>query len=130
MPRVMKGKTMDWPYAELSHNAKEAGGPEAYVKKIEDAARVDGIKTGAIGGAVATGASCGFLWLVNYLWDRYQSKKAAEAEEAKAQLMCKETATMALGDEDNDELPDEDTPTIVWCHSSKSPADESEYTKD
>lgn len=49
-----------WPYAELTKAAKDAGGPEAWLKLVKDAARDEGrdegLRQGRKQGAFFTGA--------------------------------------------------------------------------
>lgn len=73
---------MAWDYAELSHMAKEAGGPDLLLKTLESNARsqgrIEGAGVGAlVAGAVLTGAAL--------LYNQYNKRKAL-AEAAKVEL--------------------------------------------
>lgn len=74
---------MSWDYAELSHMAKEAGGPDLLLSTMEANARSQGRIEGAgigalVAGTVFTGAT---------LLYRHYSKKRALANAAEAELI-------------------------------------------
>lgn len=84
---------MSWDYAELSHMAKEAGGPDMLLSTLKNGARSQGRIEGAgigalVAGAVITGAVM--------IYNKYNQKKAmtvvAEEELTKGILEYNEKA--------------------------------------
>lgn len=74
---------MSWDYADLSHMAKEAGGPDLLLSTLESAARsqgrIEGAGVGAlVAGAVLTGGAL--------IYNQYAKRKKLAAE-AKAALV-------------------------------------------
>ena len=81
---------MSWPYAELSHAAKEAGGPEKLLEIVEETAKMEGRAEmlPIVGAALAVGAfgTWGVIKLVNY----FKGKRKASPDEiasAKAEII-------------------------------------------
>ena len=77
-----KGTRMTWDYADLSHMAKEAGGPDLLLSTLEKNARGQGRIEGAGIGAIVAG----FLFVGAALIYGQYSKKKALTNEAKAGL--------------------------------------------
>lgn len=73
---------MSWDYADLSHMAKEAGGPDLLLSTLEKNARGQGRIEGAGIGALVAGSLFAGAALI---YGQY-SKKKALANEAKAEL--------------------------------------------
>ena len=73
---------MSWDYAELSHMAKEAGGPDLLLSTLEKNARGQGRIEGAGIGAIVAGS----LFAGAALVYKQYSKKKALANEAKVEL--------------------------------------------
>lgn len=74
---------MSWDYADLSHMAKEAGGPDLLLSTLESSARgqgrIEGAGIGAlVAGAVITGGAM--------IYNQYAKRKRLAAE-AKAELI-------------------------------------------
>ena len=74
---------MSWDYADLSHMAKEAGGPDLLLSTLEKNARGQGRIEGAGIGALVAGSLFAGAALI---YGQY-SKKKALANEAKAELV-------------------------------------------
>ena len=74
---------MSWDYADLSHMAKEAGGPDLLLSKLEKNARGQGRIEGAGIGALVAGSLFAGAALI---YGQYNKKKAL-ADEAKAGLV-------------------------------------------
>lgn len=75
---------MSWDYADLSHMAKEAGGPDLLLSTLESAARgqgrIEGAGIGAlVAGAVLTGGAL--------IYNQYTKRKKLAAD-AKAELIA------------------------------------------
>ena len=73
---------MSWDYADLSHMAKEAGGPDLLLSTLEASARGQGRIEGAGIGAVVAGS----LFAGAALVYKQYSKKKALANQAKVEL--------------------------------------------
>lgn len=73
---------MSWDYAELSHMAKEAGGPDLLLSTLEKNARGQGRIEGAGIGAIVAGS----LFAGAALVYKQYSKRKALANEAKVEL--------------------------------------------
>lgn len=73
---------MSWDYAELSHMAKEAGGPDLLLSTLEDNAKGQGRIEGAGIGAIVAGSLLAGAALI---YKQYNKKKAL-ANEAKFEL--------------------------------------------
>lgn len=74
---------MSWDYAELSHMAKEAGGPDLLLSTLESAARGQGRIEGAgVGALVTSAAFVGGAWI----YHQYAKRKKLAAD-AKAALV-------------------------------------------
>ena len=79
---------MGWNYSDLSHEAKEHGGPEQYISDIKDDARKDGHMDmmPLIGLAFTVGATVsGFV--MNW-WNNREIKKKAKVAERKIISEC------------------------------------------
>ena len=74
---------MSWDYADLSHMAKEAGGPDLLLSALEKNARGQGRIEGAGIGALVAGSLFAGAALI---YGQYGKKKAL-ANEAKAELV-------------------------------------------
>lgn len=68
-----------WDYAQLSHLAKELGGPRALITNIRNGGIATGRWQGGIVGSIATLAIGGVGF---YLYDRHQKKLALAKESA------------------------------------------------
>lgn len=82
---------MSWDYAELSHIAKEFGGPERFVNAVNH----DGIVQGRwqiVIPELIVGALTGLGFGAKYLYDKHQAKKAP----AKEALQVQATSTDAV----------------------------------
>lgn len=68
---------MSWDYADLSHMAKEAGGPDLLLNTLESAARGQGRIEGAGVGALAAGAVISGVVLI---YNQYKKRKRLAAD--------------------------------------------------
>lgn len=96
---------MGWDYSNLSHEAKEHGGPEQYISDIKDDARKDGHMDmmPLIGLAFTVGATVsGFV--MNW-WNNRETKKKAKEAEKKIVNKCK---PYEIELEDKQDLKDEE----------------------
>lgn len=87
---------MSWDYSDLSHQAKQAGGPEKFVKNLETFNYNNGLKDGkteqAIVDLAIAGVAAGSYALYKIIRKRIEKAKepkisAAEAEESRQQLI-------------------------------------------
>lgn len=87
---------MSWDYSDLSHQAKQVGGPEKFVKNLETFNYNNGLKDGkaeqAIVDLAIAGVAAGGYALYKILRKRIEKAKepkinAAEAEESRQQLI-------------------------------------------
>ena len=87
---------MSWDYSDLSHQAKQAGGPEKIVKNLETFNYNNGLKDGkteqVIVDLVIAGVSAGGYALYKIIRKRIEKSKepkisAAQAEESRQQLI-------------------------------------------
>ena len=83
---------MGWVYSDLTHTAKENGGPDAYIKTIHDAGKEEGWNEGyndgkadgrleviIIGGIIAGGI--GIIKLAKFAWNKLKPKKKENPEQ-------------------------------------------------
>ena len=90
---------MSWDYANLSHLAKEAGGPDLLLNSLESSARGQGRIEGAGIGALAAGT---LLVATALIYKQYLKKKTL-ANEAKEGLVSEIEVYETLADKDNAE---------------------------
>lgn len=106
---------MSWDYSDLSHTAKEAGGPEKYIKDLETFNYNNGFKDGkseqvTLDLAVA-GILVGVYTLCKYIRNRIKKKAtpeitATQAEYAREELI-KGIVNADVSGKANDETPGE-----------------------
>lgn len=80
---------MSWDYAELSHIAKEFGGPERFVNAVN----YDGVVQGRwqiVIPELIIGALTGLGFGAKYLYDKHQAKKAPTKEASQVQAISTE----------------------------------------
>ncbi len=71
----------DWDYALLTKSAKEAGGPEMFLKILKEDAKEDGVNQGRKEGVIATGA-LGLLAYLGYkVYRKFFGKKKTYPKE-------------------------------------------------
>ena len=87
---------MSWDYSDLSHQAKQAGGPEKFVKNLETFNYNNGLKDGkaeqAIVDLVIAGVAAGGYALYKIIRKRIEKAKESkitveDAEESRQQLI-------------------------------------------
>ncbi|MBE6162702.1 MAG: hypothetical protein E7155_03940 [Streptococcus equinus] len=87
---------MSWDYSDLSHQAKQAGGPEKFVKNLETFNYNNGLKDGkaeqAIVDLVIAGVAAGGYALYKIIRKRIEKAKepkitVEDAEESRQQLI-------------------------------------------
>lgn len=81
---------MSWDYAELSHIAKEFGGPERFVNAVN----YDGVVQGRwqiVIPELIVGALTGLGFGAKYLYDKHQAKKALVKEAPRVQTVSADT---------------------------------------
>lgn len=87
---------MSWDYSDLSHQAKQAGGPEKFVKNLETFNYNNGLKDGkteqAIFDLAIAGVAAGGYALYKIIRKRIEKAKEpkisdAQAEESRQQLI-------------------------------------------
>ena len=89
---------MSWDYSDLSHQAKQAGGPEEFVNRLETFHYNKGLKEGreeqAVVDLAVAGIAAGAFALYKIIRKRIQKAKepkisAAQAEESRQQIIQK-----------------------------------------
>lgn len=68
---------MDWDYADITHEAKLAGGPDEYRENLRDEGRMEGVPIGAL---ITLGAVCVGM-AAKCLIDRWRNRNAVSREE-------------------------------------------------
>lgn len=69
-----------WDYAELTHTAKEFGGPQALIDAIYDGGRADGLIEGTVGGALGVLALGGLACGVSKIYKKVKSRSETAKE--------------------------------------------------
>lgn len=102
---------MSWDYANLSHLAKEAGGPDLLISSIEASAKGQGRIEGAGIGALIAGAAIGVGALIYKAYGDYRAKgAAAKAELAAAMASYDQSAAIGHTVEDVTDDSGRETP--------------------
>ena len=122
---------MGWVYSDLTHTAKENGGPEEYIRTIHDAGKeegwnegyndgkIDGRKEAAIIGVIVI-AVAGTVKLAKFVWNKLKPKKMnperhvpeeelRKAEEKVAEQMKKQEEEPPVDTGDNQAEKEDDS---------------------
>lgn len=105
---------MSWDYANMTHEAKLHGGPDAFVAWIIDGAAACGRKIGRkemipwLGGSFGLGIGLGYVWKA-YLTAKLEVEKREIQEEAEKTLGALENATAHCAQNAAEETSEEAT---------------------
>ncbi|MFD1484795.1 hypothetical protein ACFQ5J_06085 [Lacticaseibacillus baoqingensis] len=117
-----------WPYSELSHAAKEAGGPEALIQKIKDAANAAGYRNGLnigkqqglVTGSMATLAAVSLVGGGAYAVKKYRDHLRLQHDSSIKQAVDDEKLREMQAESD---VAEEKLKTALAQHDSVNPND-------
>ena len=93
-------KMEDWPYAKLSKAAKEAGGPDNYLKLIKDIAKDEGLRQGRKQGAVLVLISTAIVAAIYKFLKKFFGKKENHEEEVEKAKEAEEKLIKGINEYD------------------------------